>query len=46
MPIGALIVGSFAEHMGEPAALIINSTILILVTVLVFFAVPKLKSMP
>lgn len=44
MPLGALIIGTFAEHFGEPVALIINSVILIIATTLIFILVPKLKA--
>lgn len=43
MPIGALIVGTMAEHLSEPAALIINSVILLVFGLAVYFLVPKIR---
>ncbi|MGE5681674.1 MAG: MFS transporter [Bacillota bacterium] len=43
MPIGALIIGTFAEHMGEPTAIMVNSAILVLLTIGLFLLVPGLK---
>lgn len=44
MPIGALLIGFIAEHLGEPDAIIINSVILLLFSLFVFIKVPKLRA--
>jgi len=45
MPIGALIIGSFAEHFGEPTAVFINSVIMLFAAVALYVFVPKLRAL-
>ncbi|MGE5401135.1 MAG: MFS transporter [Ignavibacteriales bacterium] len=45
MPLGALLIGAFAEHLGEPMAIIINAVVLLLFATLIFFLVPKLRTL-
>ncbi|HEX2963289.1 MAG TPA: MFS transporter [Ignavibacteriales bacterium] len=44
MPIGSLLIGFLAEHLGEPEAIVINSVILILFALFVFIRMPKLRA--
>lgn len=43
MPLAALISGTMAEHLGVPTAILINSIILFLFSIFIWFFVPKLK---
>lgn len=43
MPIGALLLGTMAEHLGEHLALIISSLVLFLFALSVYIFVPKLR---
>ncbi|MFC2133759.1 MFS transporter [Bacteroidota bacterium] len=44
MPLGALLTGFMAEHIGEPVTIIINSSVLICFSLFVFLKVPKLRN--
>ena len=44
MPVGALWAGMLAEHLGSPAAVLINGTILFSFAVFVWFKFPRLRS--
>jgi MFS family permease len=43
MPIGALWIGTLAEHFGSPVAILINSIILFIFAGVVWFYAPKLR---
>ncbi|MCU7496057.1 MAG: MFS transporter [Ignavibacteria bacterium] len=44
MPLGALLIGFLAEHLGEPEAIIINSAALLLFALIIFIKVPQLRA--
>lgn len=44
VPLGSLLIGTMAEHFGEPEALLINMVILLIATSVIFLMVPKLRS--
>jgi MFS family permease len=46
MPIGALWIGTAAEHLGEPAAVILGAASSLAVAALVFMRVPGLRRLP
>jgi MFS family permease len=46
MPIGALIMGTLAEHFGSMAAVITGASIAIFTASLIFFFVPAVKRLP
>jgi MFS family permease len=46
MPIGALWIGTVAEHMGEPSAVVIGAVVSLAVAALVFMRVPGLRRLP
>jgi MFS family permease len=43
MPLGALWTGTAAEHFGEPDAIIVNALLAIVVSLVVFLFVPRLR---
>ena len=43
MPIGALWTGAVAEHLGEPAAVILNALAAMVISLCVFFFIPKIR---
>jgi MFS family permease len=43
LPVGALWIGTVAEHLGEPAAVMINSGIMVVLGALVAATVPELR---
>ena len=45
MPIGALIVGTFAHYFGEPATVQIHACILLLLAISTFILVPQLRKL-
>ncbi len=45
MPIGALWIGTVAEHFGEPAAIVVNASIMLLFSTLIFMFAPKLREL-
>lgn len=46
MPIGALWIGSVAEHVGEPVAVLVGALLSLAVAALVFVRVPRLRGLP
>jgi apolipoprotein N-acyltransferase len=46
MPLGALWIGMAAEHLGEPAAVVVGAAFSLAVAVLVFVRVPGLRRLP
>lgn len=46
LPLGALLVGTLAEHFTEPGSIIICSVILLIFALAVYFIVPKLRQIP
>ena len=45
MPIGALIMGTLAEHFGSVAAIISGGTVTIFIVALIYFFVPSLRKL-
>jgi MFS family permease len=45
LPIGALWIGTMAEHFGETAAMAINASVMLLFSVLLAVSVPKLRAL-
>jgi MFS family permease len=45
MPIGALWVGAIAEQVGAPAAVLVNAVVWLGVAGLVWFVVPRLRTL-
>jgi MFS family permease len=43
LPVGALWIGTVAEHLGEPVAVMINSGIMVLLCAALFLLVPELR---
>jgi len=43
MPLGALWTGTAAEHLGEPDAIIINALLAMVVSLVVFLFIPRLR---
>jgi MFS family permease len=43
MPVGALWIGTTAEHFGEPPAVIANALAALAIALIVFFLVPRLR---
>jgi MFS family permease len=43
MPLGALLIGILAEHFGSPTAVLVYSLILIIYTIIMWTALPRLK---
>ncbi|MGE5365229.1 MAG: MFS transporter [Bacteroidota bacterium] len=46
LPLGALLVGTLAEHFSEPGSIIICSVILLIFALAVYFIMPKLRQIP
>jgi MFS family permease len=46
MPLGALWIGTVAEHMGEPTAVMVGATVSLTVAVLVLIRAPGLRRLP
>lgn len=42
-PIGSLLIGTIAEYLGEPIALMLGGGVLIILAVLIFWRVPHLR---
>ena len=45
LPIGALLMGMLAEHLGEAEAVLICSVITLVISLLVYFLVPSIKKL-
>lgn len=45
MPLGALLMGTLAGHLGEPEAILICSTITFIVAILIFVFVPAIRKL-
>jgi hypothetical protein len=43
MPVGALWIGTEAEHLGEPTAVVINSVVMAAFSVLIWVFLPRLR---
>jgi len=43
LPIGALLMGTLAQHLGEPEAILICSTVTLAVSLLIFFFAPAIR---
>lgn len=43
MPVGALLIGTGAEHLGEPVAVIINAVVMAAFSGLIWFFLPRLR---
>ena len=43
MPVGALLIGTEAEHLGEPVAIIINSIVMAAFSVVIWIFLPRLR---
>ncbi len=46
MPIGAVWIGTIAEHLGEPAAVIINAAVALVFALVLWFRAPRLREQP
>jgi MFS family permease len=46
MPLGALWIGTVAEHLGEPVAVVVGALFSLAVALLVFVRVPGLRHLP
>jgi MFS family permease len=45
LPIGSLLAGALAERLGEPAAILINGSILLVITLLTLLLKPSMKKL-
>jgi MFS family permease len=45
MPLGSLLMGTLAEHLGEPEAILICSTVTFLVAILILIFVPAIRKL-
>ena len=45
LPVGALWIGMMAEHFGEPVAIVVNASIMILFSTLIWMFVPRLRQL-
>jgi len=45
LPIGSLLAGGLAERLGEPAAVLINGSILLTITLLTLILRPSMKTL-
>jgi MFS family permease len=43
LPVGALLMGTLAEHLGEPEAILLCSTVTLTVSVLIFIFAPAIR---
>lgn len=45
LPVGALWIGMIAEHFGEPAAIVVNATIMLFFSTLIWMVGPRLREL-
>ena len=43
LPIGALLMGTLAQHLGEPEAILLCSTVTLSISLLIFFFAPAIR---